>query len=355
MTILKNIFIIAAQGTIDNEILYGEVDQLRIKAKQLGLTEISLQIDPLRVGWDTPILNHHFRSGNGPLEAIGKGIELLETGLCDFVVISGEDKLRSSYTKEERNQMMQIYQNTSLTELYTKLASLWCKMNHLSHDDFILLADLLFQNYYRSYSNYYSKTQHPDSKWFNFITKLFRGVDCANPLADFSGMLILANNNTINKLGLSCRSCIKIKGFSTQTIDEPNINKIVSYEHLHLAYTKACNIAKLDFLNLFLKKKAYLEIYTCFPIVPLAFLFRLNFTCDLQSTIDLLANYPITLAGGMNLAKAPWNNPVLVTIIRIYHQLKQPNSLNFAGIHSNGGLGEKQGFLILEALEENYK
>jgi hypothetical protein len=81
--------------------------------------------------------------------------------------------------------------------------------------------------------------------------------------------------------------------------------------------------------------------------VPLAFLLATKICHNISDIQDTIINYPLTITGGMNLAKAPWNNPVLRAMIEMNTLLQQNNTPNIPGIHGNGGLGEKQRFLIL--------
>ena len=53
-----------------------------------------------------------------------------------------------------------------------------------------------------------------------------------------------------------------------------NIHKIAEYAHLVQAYESACETAGVDIGAEFLNKNALLEIYTCYPVVPLAFLLK---------------------------------------------------------------------------------
>jgi len=58
----------------------------------------------------------------------------------------------------------------------------------------------------------YPAAPRPDEKWTNFITDLFRGVDCANPSVDFEGCLIIGSAKVINKFGMNPSDYIQIIG-----------------------------------------------------------------------------------------------------------------------------------------------
>ena len=341
-------FILAADQIINEVGDFIQTDQVIHQAKTHNLKTTLLTIDPLSAGWHTPIEANHFRSGNSPIAACEYAKKLLNDGLADCVIIEGNDPLKSGYGRLERQAMMEIYQDSSLIELYTQLAKNWCKKVGLSFDEFTKLSENLFENYYQTF---YHKTgqSRPNKKWFQFLTPLFRGVDCANPIIDYHGRMILGERKAIQTLGLKIKDLIEIKGVSTQNIPEENLTptRIVAYRHLTHAYQFACKEANINFAMLFKSNQALLEVYTCFPIVPLAFLLATKICHDISDLQDTIKNYPLTITGGMNLAKGPWNNPVLHTIIDMNTLLHQANTPNIAGIHGNGGLGEKQGFLIL--------
>jgi len=344
-------YIIAAEQVLDGKLIEGKVNQYLQKAKNLNLKQTHFYIDALRVDWNSPLAKNHFRSGNGPLEAVEVACQLLKTKQTDYVLISGEDFLRSGYERSERRHLMEIYQNTTLPEAYTKLAQIWGQLHHISDQDFILLAEELFKNYCETFTEN-KNVNMPEKKWFDFITPLFRGVDCANPIMDYSGKILLMTGEVAEKLNVPLHECIEIKGIATTKTKESGlqgVNEIVHYTHLQKAFLNACQQAQIDFLDVFKNNKAYFEIYTCFPIVPLAFLFASGLAQDKQSALNIIQNYPLTISGGMNLAKGPWNNPVLRAVILLYYKLQQQNALPLGAVHGNGGLGEKQGFVILGA------
>lgn len=61
---------------------------------------------------------------------------------------------------------------------------------------------------------------------------------------------------------------------------------------------------------------------------------------------EFLLKHSITITGGMNLARAPWNNPALNGLITMVQRM-QMNGENIGLIHANGGLGYRQGVAIL--------
>ena len=88
-------------------------------------------------------------------------------------------------------------------------------------------------------------------------------------------------------------------------------------------------------------------MYSCYPVVPLAFLLRSELVPTLSRDPDLLRHFDVTVTGGLNLGRAPWNNTTLNAIVAIAELLRTPGEPRLAGVHSNGSLGYQQGFLLL--------
>jgi hypothetical protein len=106
--------------------------------------------------------------------------------------------------------------------------------------------------------------------------------------------------------------------------------------------------AGVDLVREFQARRLLLDVYTCYPPIPLAFLLTCGFASSPAELLRLLADYEITLTGGLNLAGAPWNNPVLHGLITAYRQLPQTPARRFL-IHGNGGIGESQGLILLSS------
>jgi len=62
---------------------------------------------------------------------------------------------------------------------------------------------------------------------------------------------------------------------------------------------------------------------------------------------DFLKHHEITVTGGMNIARAPWNNPALNGLIEVTKQLVRGN-VQYGMVHGNGGIGEAQGITVQE-------
>lgn len=350
-------FIISAAKQQDE---VGSLDQVLLLESQLlqcGITPKYLFIEPLKADWHSPEKKHHFRSGCAPIEALAEAKKLIENGEA-AVVISGEDHIKTGYSREERLRKMAVYgQNYPLTQAYTELAHAFSKNHNITEQQFKAFASALFENYQISFRNALSDTFTPellpDSRWYKPITDLFRGVDCANPMADFSGRLLLTRADIAEQLGVDKSQWLKVKAVGLNRLDGDGrdfLTEISQYEHLKQAYQQACDEADIDFVYLFKGGDALLETYTCYPVVPMAFLLVSGLVDALEDIPDFLAEHSITITGGMNLAKAAWNNPALNALV-LMHQRLCNGQEKFGLIHGNGGLGYRQGIAIVESVD----
>ena len=95
---------------------------------------------------------------------------------------------------------------------------------------------------------------------------------------------------------------------------------------------------------------ALLEVYTCYPVVPMGFLLAAEMIASVEQMPAFLERYEVTVTGGMNLAGAPWNNPALHALIAMYKKMKS-SPHRYGAVHGNGGLGFGQGVAILGKVE----
>jgi len=342
---MHQVFIIGAAGRQDNQGQLSELKALREQVTEAGLKLERLIIDPLKAGWSSPLPRNHFRSGCGPLEALAYAQTQLKEGAFEAVLIEGQDALKTGYSKEEREALMlEVFgPDYPLTEAYTDLARSFCHQQGLSFTDFRKLRAALFDNYQRS-----APDIRPDERWFAEITELFRGVDCANPYTDYSGGLLLTREDLLGSFDLS-KPPVAVKGVGiglAQGDGIDHLDELANYWHLEKAVHYANLEAELEFAEVFNQGGALLEAYTCYPVVPLALLLRGDFVQDLQEIPAWLKQHALTLKGGMNLNRAPWNLPALRALIEMTLALQHNSSL-IGGVHANGGLGYKQGFAIL--------
>jgi hypothetical protein len=321
--------------------------------ERLGITPTALTIDPLSTPWFSDQQPQHFRSGCAPIMALQQAVSLIKNG-THAVIIRANEPLKTGYTRQERHQLMAVYhKKTTIADLYNELAVRFINQQELTDNAFMALSGQLFKNYQTTYQHLIdAKKAHftmPAQQWFSHVTPLFRGVDCANPLVDFSGTLLLCSEGIVEQLGLKNTVCVA--GVDCQeftTLDEQqDLDNIAKYEHLQQAYINANLQANINFNNEYEQGNALLEVYTCYPVVPMAFLLKNGFVSQWQDLSLWLQTHQITVTGGMNLARAPWNAPTLNALITMAQQLSQGNK-QYGLVHGNGGLGYRQGVAILE-------
>lgn len=354
---IPSAFIISAAKQQDKVGSLDRVLQLESQLFQHGIKPEHLIIEPLQTDWHSPEKTNHFRSGCAPIEALAQAKKLIENG-ADAVVISGEDHVKTGYSREVRLSKMAVYgQSYPLTQAYTDLARAFSDNHTITGQQFKEFANALFENYQISFRNALSDTFTPellpDLRWHKPLTDLFRGVDCANPMVDFSGRLLITRADIAEQLGVDKSQWLKIKSVGLSRLEGDGkafLTDIAQYEHLQQAYQQACNEADVDFVRLFKSGNALLETYTCYPVVPMAFLLMSGLVEVLEDIPEFLAEHSITITGGMNLAKAAWNNPALNALVLMHHRLCDgPEKLGL--IHGNGGLGYRQGVAIVERVE----
>lgn len=345
-------YIIAADKIINGVGDLNSSQPLENDIKQLGIPVETLTIDPLRADWHRPEETNSFRSGCAPIEALAEALARIQKGV-QAVVIQGQDHIRSDYSREERQQMMAVYgDDYPLTKAYTELAFEFIEQQGISADTFKSYAAQLFDNHTRCYLEsltHKTEAELPDERWYKPVTKLFRGVDCANPVVDFCGRVLVCSEELLLTLGVKKNQASEIKSVGLARLEEDGqaqIKTIAGYRHLQQAYEQACLEAKIDFANAFASDDALLDTYTCYPVVPMAFLLNSGLITQLSDLPEFLQNKKITVTGGMNLARGAWNNPALNGLITMHQQLISGNK-TVGLVHGNGGLGYRQGVAIL--------
>ncbi|NQT74662.1 MAG: hypothetical protein HQ553_18140 [Chloroflexi bacterium] len=346
---MKEAYITAAAIESNGHHDTNEYHKVEVELSNLGINPSKLVIDPLRVPWDSPIEDNHFRSGCAPIQAIAKAKAMIENCAARAVIIEGKEPLKTGYERDERHKLMAIYGDQySLPEAYTDVAKVFMAKHGMTDSEFKKIAQLLFENYERTF--YQTNTEkHLDKKWFEPITELFRGVDCANPLIDFSGKLLICEGSVAKQIALPDVSLVEVAGVGLGFTEDgrEHILHIAEYDHLEKAYLTACRQAGIDFSTKYLAGQALLETYTCYPVVPIAFLLASGIASSIESIPAILKEHEVTVTGGMNLARAPWNNPVLNALITMYYLLRK-GPLRVGAVHGNGGMGFSQGVAILK-------
>lgn len=351
-----NPLIVSVAKTIDKKGCMQHCLDVEARILAAGVDIEHLYIEPLSADWNAPTKPNHFKSGCAPVEALAKAADLIYAG-CHAVLISGEDDLKTGYLREQRRELMAVYEDDyPLTQAYTDLAKQFMHIHDIDEVLFKRLCECLFENHKRSYSHVlnpqYDPKMLPDSKWYAPITELFRGVDCANPLVDFSGRVIVCSYELAQQLAFNRYDCVEVAGIGLSQLagdGQQYIDQIADYRHLKQAYEQSCAQACVDFNQAFREGHALLETYTCYPVVPMAFLLVSGLVDMVEELPDFLLEHSITITGGMNLARAPWNNPALNGIISMVQRMQNSDE-DIGLIHANGGLGYRQGVAILRKL-----
>lgn len=300
-----------------------------------------------------------YKTGAGPIQAMTDAGELIKNDLYDAIFIFGHEPLLSdtrNYGRETIKKAMEIFEDVSLIECYDLLARQLCRETDISHDEFRELTDNLFNNYSRTFRN---KSGTPlDSSRGKILhdlgTDLFCLTDCANPNIDFAGGLIVADNRTADQLKIPKDRRVQVSG-STYSIVEGSPKAIDSitgknnnlFPHLKDAFLRAQADSQIDIIREFQNKNLLLEAYTCYPPIPIALLLATGFVNNINKISEFLKHHEITVTGGMNIARAPWNNPALNGLIEVTKLLVKGNS-QYGMVHGNGGIGEAQGITVLE-------
>ncbi len=350
---MNKAFIIAADKIVDGQGNLDHCKSLEQKIQQLGFNIQQLEIDPLRADWHRPEEVGHFRSGCAPIEALTEALQLINNG-GKAVVIHGQDHIKSDYSRGERQQMMAVYgADYPLTQAYTELSYEFMRQHDLSAEQFKRMAAALFENHKTSYLDYVAANDLdealPDERWYQPVTDLFRGVDCANPVIDFCGRVLICSESLMQTLAIDTNQATEIRSVGLGRLNEDGkaqIKAIAEYAHLRQAYQQACTEAEVDFAAALQQGEALLDVYTCYPVVPMAFLLHSGLINSLDELPDFLAKHKITVTGGMNLARGAWNNPALNGLITMHHRLIN-ESQTLGLVHGNGGLGYRQGAAIL--------
>ena len=335
--------IIAAARSLNQQGDLQAVTRLIQDAESLGKRCITLTIDNLKTPWNSPVEHHHFRSGCGPLEALSVANRLIQDGDADLVVIHGKDFIKSDYSQAERHEKMSIYSELSMPEAYTLLARHFCEQQGLTQAAFIQLRNAIFENLKQTGEQ--QKLKLPAESWYQPLTELFRGVDCANPVIDFEGLLVVSHQDS-DLLPQIEPVAIKGVGIGIAEYDGPEHARELAHYH---ALEKAVHYAEIqsgmNVSELLKNPETLTEAYTCYPVVPLALLMVAGSIQSEDALMQWLNQKPLTCTGGMNLARAPWNNPALNGLIAVCESLQ--NNKQDALVHGNGGLGYKQGIALL--------
>lgn len=294
-----------------------------------GFSFQELRIQALEDGWVER--ENTFKSGAAPIWALEAGVELLDTGL-DLVLISGRDHLRH-WPAAELQSKMKVFDDTTLVDAYTELTRRFLELRGIEISELAGLSRALESNYRKS-AERRGIAVEPRHE---MASELFRMVDCANPRIDFEAQILLAREEVAREL--------EIKGVAVKAVecievpDGPeNVDALASYDHLAEIFSR---------LSLGSYQDLVLEAYTCFPCVPLALIELLSASSSPDEWLRFIQTHELTQSGGMNFARAPWNNPALRGLVLVANALQNSSEERFGLVHGNGGLGGRQGLAIL--------
>ena len=345
-------FIIAADKIVDSKGTHKTTEKIIGLAQQKNLRIKTLEIVSLAKRWEDKLNINEFKSGASSMGAIDKARKLLKSHKADIVVIKGQDLLKTGYEHGARENFMKLYdQKYTPLEGYNELVPLFLKYHKTSEKDYFETRNALFENYLKTWKKINPEGKLPQERWFEPLTRYFRGVDCANPTIDYSGQIILASEKIAHALKISKqeRICIIGNSFTKLSVDGfESLPKIAPYLHLKRAIDKALSEARINFKNKFLKNEALMDAYTCYPVVPMGLILRLGLVKSVKDIPKFLATYEVTVTGGLNLGKAAWNLTSLNAIIVMRDRLIKSKKQKYGLVHGNGSLGNQQGITILK-------
>ncbi len=347
-------FLLEGECVVDSSGDFSRTNRIREILSKSNARVIEFEIASIKDGWNKTLPKNRLRCACSPMIAITEAQKLFDSHEADALIIHGIDNIKTDFRdkKDERNQLMHIYgKNGHILDAYNKLAHEFIEYWKITQEEFQSLSDTIFQNHLRVWLKNDPAQKEPDKKWFNPVTDMFRGVDCANPSVDFEGCLIISTQEIAQKCNLLSDASIQIVGCHVEQCCEDTMEsspKIVPYGHLRKAFEKACEQAGLDFKSIFLSGMAFLEVYTCYPVVPLGFLLSTSMVPSTKDIPKFLEEYPLTITGGLNLSKAAYNNTTLCAFASMAKKLRASKSTAIGGIHSVGAIGYKQAFAILK-------
>lgn len=315
-----------------------------------GIEVPALEIASLADPWDAPEdpTGRRFKSGCAPLLALVRAVSLLDSGAAEAVLVRGREPLRSGYPRDERRARMAIWPGLSIPEAYTRLARAFLASHGLSPKDFRRLADALLENYEATARRRGLDPFSPESR-AQRVTDLFLLADCAHPEVDFQGAVLVGTDRAAGLVGQPAGPVLRLRAVAVETApDGPAQAAALSgYAHLTRAHRRLEALAGEPLAARLREGEALFEAYTCFPVVPLGFLLATGLVTSIARIVPWLARHEITVTGGMNLARAPWNNPVLHALVVLSDRLVVGGP-TLGLLHGNGGLGGWQGVALLE-------
>ena len=347
-------FIIASDRIIDQKGTFDSTDKIIKLAQKKKLKISTLEIVNLAKRWEDKLSPDQFKSGASAMAAIDKARKLLSSKKADLVVISGQDLLKTGYDHKARENFMKLYEGKfTPMDGYNDLVPVFLRYHKLSDEKYFEIRNALFENYTKTWKKINPAGSIPGERWFEPLTKYFRGVDCANPNLDYSAQIILSSEKIATDLKVPKSKQIQIIGnsFTKLNVDGfESLPKIAPYLHLKRTIDKALKEAQINFRTQFMNGKALMDAYTCYPIVPMGLIHRLGLVKSLKEIPELLKTKEVTVTGGLNLGKAAWNLTSLNALIVMRERLLSSKKYHYGLVHGNGSLGNQQGITILKKI-----
>ena len=344
--------IIAADKIIDHQGSFKKTDLILTQIQKLGMRMEILEIMPLIRPWNDKLGPLEFKSGASAMAAIEKAKSLLSKNQSDVIIIQGQDFLKTGIDRKERSELMKLYEGGfSPLDGYEKLTSLFLKKNKITDDEYFTIRDLIFQNLLRTWQKKSKKNKLPEKRWYESLTHYFRGVDCANPNIDYQGRIILTTPQGAKKLGIPKEKHVEILVNSSVKLKVDGMESlphVAPYRHLKKAIKATEKAAKIDFLKEIKKKNLLLDAYTCYPVVPMALLMSMGLIKKPSDFENVLKDLSLTVTGGLNLSRAPWNLTSLNALIEMRQTLLTSKKAKYGLVHGNGSLGNHQGITVLK-------
>jgi hypothetical protein len=344
--------VIAAARIVDGAGSLAETSALEQRIERAGMKAVRVEVAAMRHGWNQPLPDHVIKCACAPLIAIERHRDALTSGALDALIVYGKDHVRSEFEGRtvERNRLFQVYQGKTFLDGYQRLGELLLARWGIDRASFLRLAEQLYANYARTWERKTGAPPRIDPRWLANVSGLYRGVDCANPNTDFEGCVILASDVAADRLQVPPEARVEVAGCSVQVGGADGIDAAAAYidfAHLTRAYEAVCRQAGADFVAEFLRGRALLETYTCYPVVPLAFLLSTGMVGGIDQLGEFLERHEITITGGLNLARAPANNTTLSALVEVVAELRDRRRPGLAGVHSVCALGYQQAFALL--------
>jgi hypothetical protein len=294
-----------------------------------------------------------FYSGCGPVVALVDAKRRIERGESDVVAISGREMLGSlagepGGKQQILNTILQEGKGVPVYQYYHQMALRLCQKYEISPERFKELSDALFANYARTFQRRSGGQlpKVPDRTKPLPGASMFTPSDCAFPFVNFSGTLLVGTREVADTLGIA--EPTEIRGVRVAITSEgpEYFEEILSGAHLKKTFENCCAEAGIDFFARYRRREAALQVYTCYPTVPLTFLLELGLARSVQEILPFLQEHEITINGGMSFHGAPWSCTALGDLIQL-NSMIAGDETPLGIVHANGGLGSQQGFALL--------